>query len=151
VSVAKRRVTVRPRDPVPSHTARVVHAALLTAVVLWTGAYFALRVLTREPQPPSPGLRSALQGVFFVVVALVTFLGVRGRKRLRAPRLQADPEAFWRQNLPKLLLSWGAAEMGAIVGVVFAWLTGVAFMAVFLPALAVLMLLLTRPGALRSN
>jgi hypothetical protein len=142
---------VRQADPGPSHTARVVHLALLSAVVLWCAAYFALGAMLDDPQPPSPGLRSALKATFFGVVAVVTFLGVHGRRRLLAPRLQADPDAFWRSNFNRLLLSWGAAEMGAIVGVVFAWLTGVTFMAVFLPALAILMLLLTRPGALRSQ
>lgn len=142
---------MRRADPRPSHSARVVHLALTSAVVLWSAAYFVLRAMVDEPQPPSPGLRSALKATFFVVVAVVTFLGVMGRRRLLAPRLQADPDEFWRLNFHRLLLSWGAAEVGAMVGVAFAWLTGVTFMAVFLPALAILMLLLTRPSALRAN
>lgn len=139
-------------DPHPARTARVVHGALMATVVLWCAGFFALRAFGPAGIPPvAPGLGTALRGVFFALVAVVVFLAVRARGLLMAPRLVEDPDVFWRENEGRVRRAWMAAEIGAVAGVVLAWLTGVTFMALGLPAVGLLALLLASPGTLRSR
>ena len=139
-------------DPRPARTAVVVHGALLATVVMWSAGYQVLAALAPPAPPPlGGGLGNVLPVVFLAMAGGVTLLGVLARARLQAPRLVEDADVFWRENRGPIYAAWIAAEAGAMAGVVLAWLTGMTFAAVGLPAVGIVTLLLSSPRALRRR
>ena len=139
-------------DARPARTAVVVHGALLATVVMWSAGYLVLRALAPPAAPPfGAGLENVLPLVFVAMAGGVALLAVLARMRLQAPRLVEDADVFWRENRAPVYGAWFAAEAGAIVGVVLAWLSGMTLMGVGLPALGLVALLLTSPRALRRR
>lgn len=130
----------------PAWTARVVHAALVAAVLLWVVGYLLLTTVA-PPSDQPPVRKDVLRAAFFAVTALVTFTGVRARRRLLLRPPGVGEDAFWAAEFPAILAAWAVAEAGAALGVLFAWLSGVPFMAFALPAVALLALVLAHPAA----
>ena len=99
---------------------------------------------------PSPELKAILRTAFFATVCVVSFSAGVARHQLTRGAPGGDAEAFWRANFRRVVPLWAVAEAGAIAGVVLAWLSGVTFMAVWLPGLALFALVLARPGTLEA-
>ena len=130
----------------PARTIRVIHLALVTGPVLLLGVTAYLRTYGTEPLPslaPIAGFILAVVGVLSIALATAV---LRPRISPRAAGETAD--AYWTaaRNAQALTL-WAVLEGAALLNVIGFFTTGQwSSVAVFF--LAVIMMILFRPGVL---
>ncbi|HWA16968.1 MAG TPA: hypothetical protein VG817_11070 [Gemmatimonadales bacterium] len=126
----------------PSTTARILHLALLSAMVL------ATLVLSAAPIPGASISPLFLYAVFGVAAVLF------GGAMVIAARLPRDgttsSDAWWSQNLSRAVVVWALLEGPSLLGAI-AFLLSRDFTALVIPAAGVILFLLHSPSRLEQG
>ena len=101
----------------PAINARIIHAALVTGVVLfWLVAWYIGRSQA-EPISSLPDLR-ILYIALFLMSAVLFGAAMFTAGRLTPPLAGQSPDEWWRRNLGKAIVIWALVEAPAILGLV---------------------------------
>jgi hypothetical protein len=103
-------------------TARIVHAALVTGVLLfWAVAWFVGRAGS-TPASALPDRRVLYVALF--LMAAVLFAGAAfAARRIPAPAPGMTQDAWWQVNLGRAIVVWALVEAPALLGLVAYFLT----------------------------
>ncbi len=101
----------------PGINARIIHAALVTGVVLfWLVAWYFGRTQA-EPIYALPD-RRVLYIALFLVSAVLFGAAMFTAGRLTPPTAGQSPDEWWRRNLGKAVVIWALVEAPALLGLV---------------------------------
>lgn len=125
----------------PSATARIIHLAMLSGVVV-----LALG-LSLVPVPQvEDGVPLFLYATFGV--GAVMFAGAMViASRLPRDGAARDPEGWWRQNLPRAVVVWAMLDGPSILGALVRFLTG-SYLPLVVTGVGVVLFLLLAPSRL---
>ncbi|HEY2852830.1 MAG TPA: hypothetical protein VGJ18_08300 [Gemmatimonadaceae bacterium] len=136
-----------PRAAAPTaKTIRLVHAAMITGVVLFAlVAHFVMRPSMTGATDISPDIQRLLPGVA-LGAALVSLL-----LRSRVPRRSAteSPDSFWLKASSPALVMWAIAEGAGLLSVFLYGVVG-AQSGIGIAAIAVVIMIMLRPGRLEK-
>ncbi len=126
----------------PASTARVLHLALISSLVL-SSVVLALVPLT--PSMPSPLFLSAVFGIAAVFFAGALVISTR------LPREEpARDDQWWSQNLPRALVIWSMIEGPSMLGAVAFMLTR-DLTALIIPGVGLLLFVILGPSRLEQG
>jgi hypothetical protein len=106
----------------PAVNARIVHAALVTGILMfWLAAWY----LGRAPAMPTYALpdRRVLYIALLLVSATLFGAAMFTASRLGSPAPGMPPDEWWRVNLGKAVTIWALIEAPALLGLVAFTLT----------------------------
>ncbi len=98
-------------------TARIIHASLVTGVLLfWAVAWY----VGRENSLPASALpeRRVLYIALFLVTAMLFAGAVFAAGRIAAPAPGTTQDAWWQANLGRAIVVWALVEAPAFLGLV---------------------------------
>ena len=106
----------------PAINARIIHAALVTGVLIFC---FVAWYLGRAPAMPASALpdRRVLYIALFLVSAALFGAAIFAASRLGHPAPGTSQEEWWRVNLGKAVAVWALIEAPALLGLVAFTLT----------------------------
>jgi hypothetical protein len=101
----------------PAINARIIHAALVTGVVLfWLVAWYVGRNQT-EPISTLPD-RRVLYIALFLVSAVLFGAAMFTAGRLTPPAAAESQDQWWQRNLGKAVTIWALVEAPALLGLI---------------------------------
>ncbi len=107
----------------PAINARIVHASLVTGVVLfWVVAWYVGKEGAATPAETLPD-RRVLYVALFVVAAVLFGAAVFAARRLAPPAAGTSQDDWWRANLGRAIVVWALVETPALLGLVAYFLT----------------------------
>ena len=128
----------------PAKTTRLIHAAMVTGVLLFALlVYFLLRPAQEISQDLPPIVPQVLLGVSLGACAVSLWF------RRRVPQRSTDESAdlFWTTATTPALLTWAFLEVASLTALVAWWLTGAA-LALPVAGVAILMFVVLNPARL---
>jgi hypothetical protein len=138
---------VPPSAPVsPTISARIIHAALVSGVMLFCGAAWYIGSNTSMPVSAVPDRRVLYLGLFLVSGVLFgAAMYTAGTLTPPAPGMSQDD--WWRANLARAVGIWALVETPALLGTV-AYLLTQDFRTLIAPFTGLLMFVNYRPSRL---
>lgn len=134
-------MTVQRGTPPTRQTVRIIHAALISGVVLY--ALVAHFVLVRDARPDG-GLHALIPAILGVMLALCA-AGLLLSRRVPQPVSGESADSFWTKASSPALVAWTPIEAAGLLGVTtYAQTASAAAIAV--AALALLVFVLLNPG-----
>ncbi|MGH7516202.1 MAG: hypothetical protein ACREOC_01850 [Gemmatimonadales bacterium] len=131
-------------QPSAAASARIIHLALLSGVVLASGGLLAVRATGRTGLAPAPpALLPALIVVALTTVTAALFL----KARIPARGSGTSDDAWWAANLRRAIPVWALLESAALAGAVF-YFIGVGQAGLIVAAAALALLVANGPGRL---
>jgi hypothetical protein len=128
----------------PSATARLLHLALISGVVLMTAIFL---LLPRPSAPvPNPILLYATFGIGAVMFAGALVIA----NQLPRDSATRDADEWWRANLGRAVVVWAMLEGPALLGAVVHFLTG-SLLPLLVTGSGIAFFLLTAPERLREG
>lgn len=107
-----------PSDPVsPAITARIVHAALVLGVMLFSAVAWFIGSKAASPVSALPERRVLYLGLFLVSAGLFG-AAMYNAGRLTPPRPGTSQDDWWRANLGRVMGVWVLVEMPALLGTI---------------------------------
>jgi putative copper export protein len=138
---------VPPSAPVsPAISARIIHAALVSGVMLFCGAAWYIGSKSSMPVSAVPDRRVLYLGLFLVSGVLFG-AAVYSAGTLTAPTSGMSQDDWWRANLARAVGIWALVEMPALLGTV-AYLLTHDFRTLIAPFTGLLMFVNYRPSRL---
>jgi hypothetical protein len=106
----------------PAINARIIHAALVTGILMF---WFVAWYLGRTPGIPASALpdRRVLYIALFLVSAALFGAAMFTARRLGHPAPGTSQDEWWRLNLGKAVVIWALIEAPALLGLVAYTLT----------------------------
>ncbi|MGH7525235.1 MAG: hypothetical protein ACREMX_00865 [Gemmatimonadales bacterium] len=113
-----------PNAPVsPAINARIIHASLVTGVVLfWMVAWYVGKEASATPAEALPD-RRVLYVALFVVAAVLFGAAIFAAGRISPPAAGISQDDWWRANLGRAIVVWALVEAPALLGLVAYFLT----------------------------
>lgn len=131
-------------QPSAAASARIIHVALVSGVVLASGGLLAVRATGRAGLAPAPpALLPALIVVALTTVTAAFFL----KARIPARGSGTSDDAWWAANLHRAIPVWALLESAALAGAVF-YFIGVGQAGLIVTAAALALLVANGPGRL---
>jgi hypothetical protein len=126
----------------PSQTARILHLALMSSLVL---SSVVLSLVPLTPSMPSPLFLYAIFGIAAVFFAGAMVISTR---LPREGATRGDP--WWGQNLPRALVIWAMLEGPSMLGAVGFMLTR-DITALIIPGIGLLLFVILGPSRLEQG
>ena len=124
--------------------AQLVHFGLVLGIAMIVLVFSVVRPVLGVEQMDD------LTTVFRLVAILLLFLTVilmrLFRSRIEPIRSRDERDAWWRANLPKVIIVWALADGAAMVGAVFWLLTGDYVILAVVTGVALALLVMHRPA-----
>jgi hypothetical protein len=141
---------VPPSAPVPlAISARIIHAALVSGVLLFCGAAWYIGSNTSMPVSAVPDRRVLYLGL--ILVSGVLFgAAMYTSSRLTPPEAGTSQDDWWRANLGRAVGIWALVETPALLGTV-AYLLTHDFRTLIAPFTGLLMFVNYRPSRLAEG
>lgn len=134
-----------PSAPVsPAIAARIVHAALVLGVMLFSGAALYIGSNSTMPVSAVPDRRVLYLGLF-LISAVLFGAAMYGASRLTPPGRGMSQDDWWRANLGRVVGVWALVETPALVGTI-AYLLTDDFRALIAPFTGLLLFVNYRPS-----
>ena len=136
-----------PSAPVsPAISARIIHAALVSGVILFCGAAWYIGSITALPVSAVPDRRVLYLGL--ILVSGVLFgAAMYTAGTIASPAAGMSQDDWWRANLARAIVVWALVESPAILGTV-AYLLTYDFRTLIAPFTGLLMFVNYRPSRL---
>jgi hypothetical protein len=129
-------------------TARIIHAAISSGVVLLFAVFLFLR---GSANLDAAGSGRLLRIVGYVVLAGGVLASGMLRGRIARRRRGADLAEWWSQSLPKAIVTWAIAEGAGLAAMVMGWLIGDTTLLALGAAVSLALLFASRPTRLQSE
>jgi hypothetical protein len=114
---------VPPSAPVsPAITARIIHAALVLGVMLFSSVAWYIGSNSTMPVSAVPDRRVLYLGLF-LISAVLFGAAMYGASRLTPPGRVMSQDDWWRANLARVIGVWALVETPALVGTIAYLLT----------------------------
>ncbi|HEY8196785.1 MAG TPA: hypothetical protein VIG04_07400 [Gemmatimonadales bacterium] len=139
-----------PAAPIsPAISARIIHAALVLGVMLFTGTAWYIGSDSSLPVSALPDRRVLYLGLF--MMSAVLFGGAMyTAARLPPPGPRVSQDAWWRANLGRAIGIWALVEAPALLGTT-AYLLTHDFRALIAPFTGLLLFVNYRPSRLAEG
>ena len=134
-----------PQPPVQSsRVIRIIHAALVTGVVLFL-------LVTHFGVRPAPAASEPFAPVNVVALAIIV-LGIASMLRRRIPKRAGDesPDAYWMRATAPAIVSWTPLELGSLLAIAAYSQTG-SMLALMMGAFGAATLAAVNPGSLERR
>jgi hypothetical protein len=129
-------------------TARIIHAAISSGVVLLFAVFLFLR---GSANLDAAGSGRLLRIVGYVMLAGGVLASGMLRGRIARRRRGTDLAEWWSQCLPKAIVTWAIAEGAGLAAMVMGWLIGDTTLLALGAAVSLALLFASRPTRLQSE
>jgi len=141
----------RPAGPAAriAMTARIIHAAISSGVVIVFAVFLYLRNQSGLQNPAETGQTLRIVGYLLLAGGVLASGMLRGRIPPR--RRGSDLDEWWTQSLPRAVVVWAVAEGGGLAAMVMGWLVGDTTLLALGAALPLALLFTSRPSRLSGE
>ncbi len=133
-------------QPSAERAAKLVHFGLVVGVVMIVLVFNFIRPAmgVEPPTELTTVLRIVAIGLLFLTVVVMRLVS----GQIEPASTSDDRDAWWQVNLPKAMIVWALADGAATAGAVFWLLTGDYVLLAVVTGVALVLLVMHRPGVL---
>lgn len=125
---------------------RVIHIAIAFGIFIFYAVVSFVEISSGGPDfgPPDDALRV----VGYAVLVGAALAGWLARQRIRGPGPEEDSSDWWARNQGRAILVWALLDTAGLGGIVLGWISGSTTLMGGGVIVSLLLLFMTRPGAL---